>query len=421
MRAELPSSAEVKVVLPKVGTDLDSNRQVLAGLRRPIGTPPLEEFVEPGEKFLLIVNDATRSTPTSDVIAALKDIISFENASILVATGAHPPPDEKGYRTILGHHLPELMKKTVPHKAELDPCHFVGTTSRGTEVFLNNRLFKFKKILVIGSVEPHYFAGFTGGRKSIVPGVASLKTIEMNHSLAVSPEAAPLRLAGNPVHEDLEEAAALLNIKIFSISIVLDGSGKIYRAETGDLTETFKRSASTAMEVWAPRVEQEYDVAVTVCTPPLDSDLYQAQKAIENVSYAVKRQGMICAVSPMAKGAGPQFYADSLGRVVGRPLSEGLRKKYCLGDHKHLRMARLAERYELCCVSELDEKTLLKANLCPFSSLQDALDRAVERFGPDLSVLVVPEGGLTVPVPQKLAGGFERASFTLAGFDSLEL
>ncbi len=155
----------------------------------------------------------------------------------MVATGTHKKSSEEGCRTIFGALWPEVKDRVQFHDCRQEGgMIFLGETSRGTRVLINQEIMMADRLLVIGSVEPHYFAGYTGGRKAILPGVAAHSSIVANHSLAMDLNAQPLRLAGNPVHEDLEEALRLLSIPpIFSLMLVLTPEHDLFAAYGGSM------------------------------------------------------------------------------------------------------------------------------------------------------------------------------------------
>jgi len=175
---------------------------------------------------------------------------------------------------------------------------------------INRMVTEAGSILVIGSVEPHYFAGFTGGRKSFLPGVASHRTIERNHEGALSPRSRVLSLEGNPVHEDMMAAMDILDeVPIFSIQTVLTADHRIYAVAAGDIHDSFRAAVERAKKVFCVRMGRKADIVVTVAAHPMDVDLYQSHKALENGKMALRPGGVIILVSRCREGVGEdQFY-----------------------------------------------------------------------------------------------------------------
>ena len=166
----------------------------------------------------------------------------------------------------------------------------LGRSKSGTEMRINRRGVDAHKIVIISSVEPHYFAGYTGGRKSFLPGIASYETIEQNHKLALRPEACALKLKGNPVHEDMVDALSVVKKDIFVINTVLDKNHRIYAATAGDIDTSLERAIVKANDVFISKIPEKTDIVVSVVKFPADIDLYQAQKGIDNAKYALRKR-----------------------------------------------------------------------------------------------------------------------------------
>ena len=204
----------------------------------PINSKNFHDFLKDSENVLFIVNDATRPTPTAKVLDIIYDDIKDYNIKFIVATGIHRAPTEAEYIQIFGKHYPEFKDIIYAHdsKKEEDMV-YLGTSENGTEMLVNKMGVEADKIVIIGSVEPHYFAGYTGGRKSFLPGIASYKTIEQNHKLALSPKAKSLALKGNPVHNDMIDALKTVKKDIYAIMTILDMDHNIYAATSGNIND----------------------------------------------------------------------------------------------------------------------------------------------------------------------------------------
>ena len=174
----------------------------------------------------------------------------------------------------------------------------LGSSKNGTEMAVNEIAVNADRLVIITSVEPHYFAGYTGGRKSFLPGVASYQTIEQNHKLAMRSEAQAIALDGNPVHEDMMDALKVVKERrIFSIQVVLDRHQHVYKVAAGDLHASFEQAVRWANEVFSVKIKQKADVVVSIAQYPMDVDLYQSQKALDNGKWALKEGGTIILVS----------------------------------------------------------------------------------------------------------------------------
>src|SRR5512137_733567 len=247
MRVEVPFGGGTEVVVvpdenlgeivfqKDVKTD-DRVQIILDAVKNPIDSLPLPAFLNGAKNVLIIVNDATRPTPSWRIITAILPFLLNKKIKFLVATGMHREPTPEEYAYIFGDIYPAIQDDVYCHDAKKSECVDLGVSKSGTPMKINKMVANADRILVISSVEPHYFAGYTGGRKSFLPGVAAYETIEANHKHALSINAQSLRLEGNPVHEDMEDAVQMLRDKqIFSIMVVLDKDHKTLAAFAGNL------------------------------------------------------------------------------------------------------------------------------------------------------------------------------------------
>ncbi len=265
------------------------------------------------------------------------------NFTILVATGTHQASRPENLEKIFSPLWPEVREKVLFHDSRQEGgMIFLGTTFRGTRVLLNPHVMMADRVLAIGSVEPHYFAGYTGGRKLIVPGIAGYSTIVANHSLALEPGSQPLRLLGNPVHEDLMEALQLLTMPpIFSVQLVLTPDHEVAGVFAGSLLKSFLAATRQADEVFTVPFREKSAILVSVALPPLDLDLYQSQKPIEHGKLALKEDGILILVMPCRQGAGPSDFQELLSRTGDFDQARRLLDQpYRLGFHRVSRNLR---------------------------------------------------------------------------------
>jgi nickel-dependent lactate racemase len=275
---------------------------------------------------------------------------------------------------------------------------YLGTSKNGTEMLVNKRGVDAHKIVIISSVEPHYFAGYTGGRKSFLPGIAAHKTIEQNHKLALKQEARALALEGNPVHEDMVDALSTVKKEIFTISTVLDKKHRIYAATAGDIYKSMEAAVSKAEEVFVAKIPQKADIVVSVVKFPSDIDLYQAQKGIDNAKYALKEGGILLLVAKCRMGIGEDSFVKLLSSADSpKDALSRIEKKFVIGYHKAAKMAEVGLYAQTWAVTDLDPKILESIFIRPFSSLQEALDKAFEEKGKDAKALILLDGSLTIP------------------------
>jgi nickel-dependent lactate racemase len=383
----------------KVRDEAAMLRSLLAGSN---GAPRLRDFLDDATgPVVVIVNDATRPTPSGRVIEIMAGDLEGREVEFLVATGSHKAPGEHELEQIFGRTVRErYLERIHSHDARNDAeLVHIGGTSRGTPVWVNRRVAEAHDLLLINSVEPHYFAGYTGGRKSLFPGVAGYATIEENHKLALDPAADNLALEGNPVHEDLAEMVGLLSDKsMYSIQIVLDHQHRIHSAHVGDLENSWRSAVDHADGHYVVDLPARYDVVVAAAPYPMDYDLYQSQKALENGSLALKDGGVLILVSKCRHGIGAEtFFRLMAAAATPDEVLASIEGNYILGYHKAARLAHIANRGEMWGVTELPDEDLEAAFIRPFANVQQAVDAALARKGPKAQVLFLMDASITVP------------------------
>ncbi len=385
------------------GTDNSGNSAralVAERVAKPSGVLPLGEFLQGAKNVLVIVNDGTRPTPTSVVLDCIGDLLESHNAHFLVATGAHRAPTEEEYGRILGGNYGRFRGRAEAHNAK-NSASLVsfGTTRSGTPILLNKRVAEADRIVVIGSVEPHYFAGYTGGRKAFLPGVAGYETIEANHKMALDARAQSLALAENPVNQDMEDALGRIEAPVFAIMAVLNSEQELAVCTAGDIEVSFAQAVEAANAIFAVKMQERADLVISVARAPMDINLYQAQKAIDNGAMATADGGTLVLVASCWDGVGDKAYMELLGSASSpHEALEKIDAGYKLGYHKAAKMAQVAERIRLLAYSDLSTATLQQAfieKIDTVAALQQIIDSAVTT-GSHIAVLM--DGTLTVPI-----------------------
>ena len=399
LSAIFPESVDLTVIRPGEFPPKDEDRLILEAVSDPIASKPLDDFLMGHREFLVVVNDATRQTPTARVLRTLSEIMHVGKPEFLIATGSHRAPTHNEIRSILGDFIKCRAARISYHDSTSSEMVGIGVTSRGTPVRVNKRLLEFERVLLINSVEPHYFAGFTGGRKSVLPGLSSYETIEANHKHALEPGARTMSLAGNPVHEDMVEAVHFLDTgKLFSINIVLDGHGRTCFVGAGDIVGSFEEAVNCSREANTVQIAGLSDIVITAASPPSDIDLYQSQKALDNAKLAGRRGGAIIFVSRCEEGIGKREFFDLIAEESEpSAVLKKLKSGYKLGWHKAAKMAEMTVDFDILAVTGLPSEDVRSIFMEPHGDLQPAVDSALDKHGRDASVAVMPLGGLTVP------------------------
>jgi nickel-dependent lactate racemase len=306
------------------------------------------------EADLIVVNDAYRPTPTARILdwldknGRLNDTVRF-----MIATGTHQAPSDTQLREIFGPLHDKIAGRILVHdcRREEDMVE-VGRDGDDEPVLLNRHFVEAEKSVAIGSVEPHYFAGYTGGRKSIFPGVCDFETTARNHRHAVSFEAMPMKLKGNPVSENLDRLMQCVSDKtVFGIQIVGSHGGGIYSITCGGLADSYECACGLAAECFGHKVDERYDLVLAEVYPPLNLSLYQLQKSLENCQPAIADGGTVILFSPCREGIGSRAFYDLADRWQTGTLSAA----ESFGIHKLRRVHDIGERTNVYLYSELDD------------------------------------------------------------------
>jgi len=367
----------------------------------PIGLPDPASSFGPGESVVVVVPDHTRPTPTGALFPLIweriRSRVAADDVTLVVATGTHRPPTEDELDGMLG----DVRRKfrVEIHNADGD-CVEVGTSALGNPIFLNRRVAEADHVVTIGHIGMHYYAGYSGGRKNILPGVAGATTIERNHALMSRPECAACRYDGNPLSEEMVEAAGLVRYR-FLVDIVLGADGAVAKVVVGEP----EAAHAVGRAFWdahfqVPIGERADLVIASAGGHPKDINLYQAHKAEYNASLATRDGGLLYLAGACPDGIGQSVFADWIERsptpddVFAIYKNEG----FVLGGHKAVYIAKDRARIELALQSELDDELARRFFMIPMHDPAEALDRARARFGDGFRVLVMPHAASTLPV-----------------------
>jgi nickel-dependent lactate racemase len=420
MRVEVPwgegtTAVELKarslggVLRAKVEAAEDPDNVVRAAIKRP--EADLARFLDSAPSpLLVVVNDATRPTPSADVLGVIRPILEewLERAgnelTFVIATGTHRAALPEEVQRLFGSEVARAHGGRIFCHDSKDGGQLVhlGSTRRGTEVWVNRLLADARSVLVINSVEPHYFAGYTGGRKSLFPGLAGYETVRANHRLSMEPGSVTLTLAGNPVHEDLEEATAsgLAGKETFSIQMVLGKDNRVGFAAAGSLEESFRRAVAAADRQFVLELEKPSEIVVAVAPHPMDCNFYQTNKAIQSGALAVEDGGILIVVSECPFGLGEnQTLFDMLAasNSPAEALARVDQEEYVLGVQQAKRVAEILQRAEVWAVTSLPGEKVRAMFMTPFPDVQTAVDAALARRGEQAKVLFLTEASITVP------------------------
>lgn len=398
---QLPEENLLGVLLPNhFYTRMTGEEAVLCALAHPVGTPPLCRIVRPGEKIAVVTSDITRPMPTWKVMPALLDQLYAggvrpEDITLVFALGSHRKHTQAEKRQLAGERAFAEIRCV---DGDPNDCVHMGTTRRGTPVDITRVVAQADRRVCLGNIEYHYFAGYSGGAKAIMPGVSTRAAIQNNHSRMVEPEACAGRIEGNPVREDIEEATAICGVD-FILNVVLDEHKEIVFAAAGDVTDAHRAGCAFLDRLYRVNIPQKADIVlVSQGGAPKDLNLYQTQKALDNAKHAVKDGGAVILIGSCEEGLGERVFEEWMtGADSPESLIRRIKQDFRLGGHKAAAIALVLQKAEICLVSKMDPEFVKSIFLTPYSTAQEALDAAFSRLGPKATVLAMPYGGSTLP------------------------
>ncbi|MBE7034556.1 MAG: nickel-dependent lactate racemase [Ruminococcaceae bacterium] len=378
-------------------------KEVTRSLENPIGAPRLSQLVKPGEKVVMITSDITRPVPSYDVIPPILDELSLagvqdEDITLVFALGSHRAHTEEEQIRLIGQEVFDRI-----HCLDFDPNDTVllGHSSAGTPYEVFRPVAEADRLICIGNIEFHYFAGYSGGAKAVMPGVCNRSSIQSNHSMMIQEGAETGRIEGNPVRKDIDEVAAFRPID-YIVNVVLDAHKKILKSYAGHYIEAHRAGCAFLDTLYKVPIQEKADIViVSVGGYPKDLNLYQAQKGLDNAKFAVKDGGTIILCASCKEGLGEGCFERWMTGFAPEERITQIRKNFQLGGHKAAAIAMVAKQADISLVSELPEDFVKSLYLTPFTSLDDALASAFAKYGEDARVIVMPYAGSTLPTYTK--------------------
>jgi len=398
---EVPEKNLLGVLRANGVTPPDSEEtEIRRALAEPIGAPRLSQIVKPGKRIAVITSDITRPMPTYKVMPVLLDElyaagVKKEDITLVFALGSHRK------------HTPEEMRKLAGDRAfaevacvDSDPkdCVRLGTTQAGTPVDIFRTVAEADIRICLGNIEYHYFAGYSGGAKAIMPGVSTRDAIQANHSMMVRPEACAGNLETNPLRRDIEEAGELCGID-FILNVVLGEHKEILKAVAGHHILAHREGCKFLDKLYLKELDAPADIViVSQGGAPKDLNLYQTQKALDNARHAVKQGGVIILIGSCREGLGEKVFEQWMTQSsTPEAMIERIGRDFQLGGHKAAAIAMTLQKADIYLISELEPDFVRSIFLTPATNAQQALNKAFEKLGSNATVLAMPYGGSTLP------------------------
>jgi len=383
-----------------------SDVEVNAALNDPIESPPLEDLIDPDETVLIVVSDATRATGSAQIINLLvrrliENSVAANNIAVIFATGIHRAVRPQEKTELLTSFIAQRIR-TIDHNAS-DSAQLIqiGTMESGAPIEVNRALKEFSKVIITGAVGFHYFAGFTGGRKSICPGLASAKTIEATHMLALDFERGGRRqgvgtglLDGNAVSEECERVAAMID-PAFSVNAIVNENGRVEKIFAGHWRVAHRRACEEYLSHHSLRIPEKREIVLVSCGgAPYDINMIQAHKALDMAAHACKDGGSIVFLAECVDGLGRDDFMKWFESPDSRALEARLRKGYEVNGQTAWSLLTKTERFNVRVVTSLSDEEVRRMRMLPAQSLEEALADIPSNAGG----YIMPRGTALLPV-----------------------
>ena len=373
-------------------------------VNNPIGTVPLLDLLKEKnpKDIVIIVNDVTRPTPYSvmlpPILNAIEEAgIAKDKVTFIVATGVHDRHTDQQNIEIFGEEVHNNYK-FIHHDCDGELVD-MGELSSGNNFKVNKKVYDADFVITTGVILPHYFAGFSGGRKSILPGVAGRKTIENNHSWMVELMGHLPPQRENPVSLEMIEAAEKIGVD-FIINVVTNSHREIVKITAGELKEAWYEGIEASASMYHVPLEEKADVAIVSSGGfPRDINVYQSQKALDHADHGTKKGGTIIWVAECSEGLGEETFERWMEEAEEPEDNvDRIKEKFVIGGHKAFAISKVVKDKEVILISDLSEELTEKMFIKKMSSVQDAVDYVEDKYNGDYSCIVLPQGSLTVPV-----------------------
>jgi len=393
----------------------DVERATADALANPINSPPLKELVSPHDTVCIVFTDITRSSPdhffVPPILRELKAAgIPDDHITLLCGTGLHRPSTQEEKRLKLGSEVLgryRVLDNEPQNRAVLSD---LGTTQGGIPLSVNRFVYEADLVIATGIVEPHQYAGYSGGRKTVAIGAAGEPMIAYTHGphMVDHPGTRLGNIKGNPFHEAVTEAAQRAGLR-FIVNVVQDEQERPVAIFAGEPEATFARLVKLARELYEVPIPHQYDVAVAGVGFPKDANIYQASRAASYLFYAptsvVKEGGVLIVPAPTPEGAGQgvgeqRFFEEMRGAVDISSFIEELRRKgYPPGAQRAFVMAKVMEKSHVIFVGSETPDLVRQMHMIPAEHMDQAFHIATEKMGRnDLDVLVIPHALMTLPI-----------------------
>jgi lactate racemase len=382
----------------------DTKAEIERAIRNPIGSQQLSEIAKPVNSVAIVIDHVTRKIPSEVMLlAVLAELnvagVKDENVTVIFGCGINLGVKPEEVKELFSE---EVLKrvKIVSHDCRANDLVYAGTTkTHSNKVYLNRVFAEADVKVLLSEVGFHYYAGYDGGRKSVINSVSGEETIKHNQSLLMHSNARTGILEHNPVHQDMTEAARLSRVD-FIINIVRNNKGEIIKAFAGDLEQAFTEAVKTFDEMYRINIERRADIVViSAGGHPMDVNLYQALRALDNALDVVKRGGVIILVAECPEGHGNQVFYDWMTRLSDfKSVEREIKRNFAMGAHKAYSLLKTLQSHPIILVSSLPDYYATSIfKLKTARAINDAFNEALRIAGSVSRVWTIPQGNIILP------------------------
>ena len=381
---------------------INAKNEIKRAIQNPINSPELSKMIKKNSKVVITQDDHTRGTPGNIILPPILDLLNScgvpdENITIIFACGTHRAVKSEEQKNLVGEEVLERIT-CISHNCDALDLVELGTTSRGNKVEINAIAASADLIIGTGKCEYHYYAGFSGGRKTILPGISGRNTINRNHAFLIDDKAITGNLIGNPVHEDMVETAKMTKLS-FIVNIVQNTQKNIIRAFAGDFITAHLEGTKLYDSLYRIKVKGMADIVLVGAGYPKDIDLYQGYKALDNAQRIVRPGGVIVAALECKEGHGHKvFYEWAKKYRTLDELEKQIKTNFEMGGHKAYYIAKILEKAKIILISEMNPKEVKNLFMLePAKTIVDAMELAYTWTGREAKVTFMPNGTITLP------------------------
>ena len=383
----------------EIDFELKGEAEVKRALENPIGTKRLKDIVKSGERIVIVTSDITRPMPSKEVLPAVINELKLadvqeKDITIVLALGSHRGHTEEEKKALVGEVVYNSDVNIMD--SDMNRCINLGKCKNGTPVDIFEPVAKADRIICMGNIEYHYFAGYSGGAKALMPGVSSHAAIQANHSNMVKKEAYAGNLDTNPVRQDIDEAGEYIHID-FIVNVILNSKKEIVKTVAGHYLKAHREGCKVLDELYGIQLEKQADIVIV--SPggfPKDINLYQSQKGLDNAKQAVKDGGIIILVASAKEKFGESTFEEWMLSKEPHEMIKEIQENFKLGGHKAAAIAMVLQKAKIYMVSDLEDDLIRRIHLMPFKTVQEAIDAALTELGDGSQIMLMPAAGSTL-------------------------